>query len=439
MSGPGSRRWPTPCRASVTRRGWPRWRPPGRRSRRRTRSTTGSAPPTPMRCTRRSSRGSSPSSFTTATSRRIAPRFLQGGYGIARYTRRYLRAHRPAQIVTARISTGRSVRTSATRSAWRRRFRHGAGAQAGFEGHPVIGITGDAGFGYTAMEVETLSKYRLPAVIVVYNNNAWGTWSGQRNNAVGLPVHLFQENLRYDKLGEALGAHGEYVTRPDEMRPALETRLPGGARREPAERRQRPGPEGVLAARSVRARVPRQGRARGDVVLPLGCADVTADRTRVGTPAEEGLARFAPGCRRTPTAVSSGDSPSSRPAAAAPVFVSLAGAVGAHAELRPVDRRAHVSRPAPERAGAFAARGRAPAVRPGPHGGRAAGAPARRSAPRGPAVLHSPGVMSVEVVAKAGQHGYGVNRAVNLVHEIFVHLQTYFPEYMWESFDAPQE
>ena len=49
------------------------------------------------------------------------------------------------------------------------------------------------------------------------------------------------------------------------------------------------------------------------------------------------------------------------------------------------------------------------------------------------------GVMSVEVVAKPGQHGYGVNRAVNLVHEIFVHLQTYFPEYMWESFDAPQE
>ena len=47
--------------------------------------------------------------------------------------------------------------------------------------------------------------------------------------------------------------------------------------------------------------------------------------------------------------------------------------------------------------------------------------------------------LSVEVIARAGQHGYGVNRAVNLVQEIFVHLQTYFPEYMWENFDAPQE
>lgn len=49
------------------------------------------------------------------------------------------------------------------------------------------------------------------------------------------------------------------------------------------------------------------------------------------------------------------------------------------------------------------------------------------------------GAMTVEVVAGPGQHGYGVNRAVNLVNEIFVHLQTYFPEYMWENFDAPQE
>ena len=47
--------------------------------------------------------------------------------------------------------------------------------------------------------------------------------------------------------------------------------------------------------------------------------------------------------------------------------------------------------------------------------------------------------LSLEVVARKDHHGYGVNRAVNLVHEIFMHLHTYFPEYMWENFDAPQE
>ena len=123
---------------------------------------------------------------------------------------------------TAPTSTAPSGRTSATRSAWRRRCGTGPARRPASRGHPVIGITGDGGFGYSGMELETLSKYRLPAVIVVYNNNAWGTWTGQRNNPRAVPVHLFQENLRYDKLGEALGAHGEYVTRPDEMRPALE-------------------------------------------------------------------------------------------------------------------------------------------------------------------------------------------------------------------------
>ena len=147
---------------------------------------------------------------------------LQGGYGIARYTRRYLRAHRPAQIVNGAYQYGAIGPDIGYTIGVSAAVRHGVGAQADYQGHPVVAVTGDAGFGYTAMEVETLSKYRFPAVIVVYNNNAWGTWSGQQNNTIGLPVHLFQENLRYDKLGEALGAHGEYVTRADEMRPALE-------------------------------------------------------------------------------------------------------------------------------------------------------------------------------------------------------------------------
>jgi thiamine pyrophosphate-dependent acetolactate synthase large subunit-like protein len=72
------------------------------------------------------------------------------------------------------------------------------------------------------MEVETLSKYRMPVIVIVYNNNAWGTWTGNRRNPVALSLHLFQENVRYDKVGEALGAHGEYVTKPDDFRPALE-------------------------------------------------------------------------------------------------------------------------------------------------------------------------------------------------------------------------
>ena len=147
---------------------------------------------------------------------------LQGGYGIARYTRRYLRAFRPGQIINGAYQYGAIGPDVGYTVGVAAAVRDGVGPQAGYEGHPVIGITGDAGFVYSGMELETLSKYRMPAVVIVYNNNAWGTWSGQVNNEVGLPVHLFQENLRYDKMGEALGAHGEYVTRAADFTPALE-------------------------------------------------------------------------------------------------------------------------------------------------------------------------------------------------------------------------
>ena len=49
------------------------------------------------------------------------------------------------------------------------------------------------------------------------------------------------------------------------------------------------------------------------------------------------------------------------------------------------------------------------------------------------------GGVSVELVATRNFHDYGVNRVVNLVHEIFLYLQQYQPEYLWTSFAAPEE
>jgi thiamine pyrophosphate-dependent acetolactate synthase large subunit-like protein len=144
-----------------------------------------------------------------------------GGYGIARYTRRWLRGYRPAQIMNGAYQYGAIGPDVGYAVGVAAAVRQGTGPQQAHQGTPVVCITGDAGFGYTAMELETLSKYRLPVIVIVYNNNAWGTWTTAREPKA-LPLHLFQENVRYDKLGEALGAHGEYVTAPNQFTPALE-------------------------------------------------------------------------------------------------------------------------------------------------------------------------------------------------------------------------
>jgi thiamine pyrophosphate-dependent acetolactate synthase large subunit-like protein len=145
-----------------------------------------------------------------------------GGYGIARFVRRELRGYRPGQIMNGAYQYGAIGPDLGYAVGVAAAVQLGVGPQAAHKGNPVICITGDAGFGYTAMEIDTMAKYKLPVVTIVYNNNAWGTWTGATQDPKAMPIHLFQENLRYDKLAEALGGHGEYVTRAEGFRPALE-------------------------------------------------------------------------------------------------------------------------------------------------------------------------------------------------------------------------
>ena len=145
-----------------------------------------------------------------------------GGYGIARYTRRALRSYRPGQIMNGAYQYGAIGPDVAYAVGVAAGVQLGAGVQAAYKGHPIICVTGDAGIGYTLMEIDTMAKHKLPAIVIVYNNNAWGTWTQASREPWALPIHLFQENLRYDKVAEALGGHGEYVTRPSEFKPALQ-------------------------------------------------------------------------------------------------------------------------------------------------------------------------------------------------------------------------
>lgn len=49
------------------------------------------------------------------------------------------------------------------------------------------------------------------------------------------------------------------------------------------------------------------------------------------------------------------------------------------------------------------------------------------------------GNVSITLKVRNNQYAYGLNRLVNLVHEIFVQLNDTHPDYMCENFDVPQE
>ncbi|WP_028227903.1 oxalyl-CoA decarboxylase [Paraburkholderia ferrariae] len=93
-------------------------------------------------------------------------------------------------------------------------------------GQPVVAIEGDSAFGFSGMEIETICRYRLPVVIVVFNNG--GIYHGDdinRSGGTDPGPTVLMGSARYDRLIEAFGGKGYHVTRPEELIAALTTAL----------------------------------------------------------------------------------------------------------------------------------------------------------------------------------------------------------------------
>jgi oxalyl-CoA decarboxylase len=96
-------------------------------------------------------------------------------------------------------------------------------------GKPVVAIEGDSAFGFSGMELETICRYELPVVTVIFNNN--GVYRGTDVNPTGgkdVAPTVFVKNARYDKMIEAFGGIGYHVTTPDEMTRALTEAIASG-------------------------------------------------------------------------------------------------------------------------------------------------------------------------------------------------------------------
>jgi len=83
-------------------------------------------------------------------------------------------------------------------------------------------MLGDGAAGFSLMDVDTLVRHRLPAVIVVGNNGIWGLEKHPMQFLYGYDVAAeLQPGLGYDKVVTALGGGGETVSDADQLEPAL--------------------------------------------------------------------------------------------------------------------------------------------------------------------------------------------------------------------------
>jgi thiamine pyrophosphate-dependent acetolactate synthase large subunit-like protein len=144
-----------------------------------------------------------------------------GGWTIAVFGWRWLRAYRPGQHIICGYQFGAIGPDLAMVIGAGAAVQRGVGPQQPYQGAPVLALTSDAGMGYSIMELDTAIKYRIPTICVVYNNNCWGTFTQALGSPRSLHMYLMQENIRYDKMAEAMGARGEYCQTPEQFREAL--------------------------------------------------------------------------------------------------------------------------------------------------------------------------------------------------------------------------
>ncbi|PIA33478.1 hypothetical protein AQUCO_04100127v1 [Aquilegia coerulea] len=92
----------------------------------------------------------------------------------------------------------------------------------------VVAVEGDSGFGFSAMEVETLVRYKLAVVVIVFNNG--GVYGGDRRNPEEItgphkddPAPTsFVPGAAYHTVMEAFGGKGYLVGTPEELKSALD-------------------------------------------------------------------------------------------------------------------------------------------------------------------------------------------------------------------------
>ena len=94
----------------------------------------------------------------------------------------------------------------------------------------ILIIYGDGAFGLNGFEYDTAVRFKLPIVGIVGNDAAWGQMMRPQALLYGEDrlVATQLSYTRYDKVVEALGGHGEYCERPEEIRPALERAFNSG-------------------------------------------------------------------------------------------------------------------------------------------------------------------------------------------------------------------
>jgi acetolactate synthase-1/2/3 large subunit len=97
------------------------------------------------------------------------------------------------------------------------------GAKVGKPDTPVVSINGDGGFGFALNELATMAQHEIPAVVLVFNDSAYGNVKRiQQVDLGGREIASALRNPDYVKLAESFGIVGRRTESADGLQAAIE-------------------------------------------------------------------------------------------------------------------------------------------------------------------------------------------------------------------------
>jgi acetolactate synthase-1/2/3 large subunit len=96
------------------------------------------------------------------------------------------------------------------------------GAAKAAPGRQVVAVTGDGAFGFSAIEIDTAARHRVPLMIVVSNNGAWAIEVRDQMDRFGKAVGTELQFADHAAMARAFGLKAWRIEGEDALAPVLD-------------------------------------------------------------------------------------------------------------------------------------------------------------------------------------------------------------------------